>query len=78
MEKSHYQAKAAYFKSTRHGGGKTKSNAVHEMFNWFYRVLIGKGSRRSLSKLSLRRKIVKLISAQRTQGYNQLHARERL
>ena len=41
MERSHYQAKGAYFKNTRHGGGLMKSNALHEMFNWFYRNLGG-------------------------------------
>ena len=33
MERSHYQAKAMYLKNTQHGGGITKSNALHEMFN---------------------------------------------
>ena len=42
MECSHYQTKAIYFKNTRHGGGKVKSNAMHEMFNLFYRVLAGR------------------------------------
>lgn len=78
MERSHYQAKAAYFKSTRHGGGTRRSNALHEMFNWFYRVLVGKGRRRLCAKFPLRQKIVKVVSMRRTQGYHQSHARERL
>lgn len=78
MERSHYQAKAAYFKSTRHGGGTKRSNALHEMFNWFYRVLEGKARRRLSAKLPLKRQIVRVISMQRTEGYNQSHARDRL
>lgn len=39
MEKSHYRARGAYFKSTRHGGGSGGSNALHEMFDWFYRCI---------------------------------------
>lgn len=42
MEKSHYRARAAYFRNTRHGGGFTRSNALHEMFDWFYRTIIGR------------------------------------
>ena len=37
MEKSHYQARTSFFRSTRHGGGQIKSNALKELFNWFYR-----------------------------------------
>lgn len=37
MEKSHYQAKTSLFRCTRLGGGKTRSNALIELFNWFYR-----------------------------------------
>ena len=42
MEKSHYHARAAYFRNTRHGGGFTHSNALHEMFDWFYITIIGR------------------------------------
>jgi len=78
MERSHYQAKAAYFKSTRHGGGTRRSNALHEMFNWFYRLLGGKGRRRVRHALPLRRQIAKVVSVRRSQGYHQSQARERL
>jgi len=37
MEKSHYQAPTSFFRSTRHRGGQIKSNALKELFNWFYR-----------------------------------------
>lgn len=37
MEKSHYQARTSFFRSTRHGGGQIRSNALKELFNWFYR-----------------------------------------
>lgn len=43
MEKSHYRAKAAYFKNSRHGGGKGLSNALVEIFQWFYRGVLGRG-----------------------------------
>ena len=37
MEKSHYQACTSFFRSTRHGGGQIRSNALKELFNQFYR-----------------------------------------
>ena len=37
MEKSHYQARTSFFRSTRHGGGQIRSNVLKELFNWFYR-----------------------------------------
>ena len=79
MERSHYQAKAVYFKNTRHGGGSTKSNALHEMFNWFYRSLGGRGNQKSRGNICLqRRKIVKTVNASRTQAYYNSRAREGL
>ena len=42
MEKSHYRARAVYFRNTRHGGGFTRSNALQEMFDWLYRTIIGR------------------------------------
>ena len=47
MERSHYQEKAMYFKNTQHGGVITKSNALHEMFKWFYRSLGGQSRQKS-------------------------------
>ena len=47
MECSHYQAKAVYFKNTRHRGRKVKSNAMHEMFNRFYRVSTERARRKT-------------------------------
>ena len=78
MERSHYQAKAVYFKNTRHGGGTTKSNALHEMFNWFYRSLGGRGNQKTRGNIGLRHKIVKTVNASRTQAYNNSRAREGL
>lgn len=37
MEKSHYQARTSYFRCTRHGGGQIRTNALVELYNWFYR-----------------------------------------
>ena len=42
MEKSHYRARGVYFKNTRHEGGKTRSNYLVELFNWFYRYTFGR------------------------------------
>lgn len=42
MEKSHYRARGVYFKNTRHGGGKVRSNYLEEMFNWFFRNTFGR------------------------------------
>ena len=50
MERSHYQAKGSYFKNTRHGGGVKKSNALHEMFDWFYRTLGGEAAQREAER----------------------------
>ena len=33
MEKSHYQARTSFFRSTRHGGGQIRSNVLKELFN---------------------------------------------
>ena len=63
MECSHYQAKIVYFKNTCHGGKKVKSNAIHEMFNGFYRVLVGRERRKTRVKNALRCKITKVINA---------------
>lgn len=40
LEKSHYMARNAYFRHTQHGGGRSKGNSVHEMFQWFYRRIL--------------------------------------
>ena len=40
MEKTHYQARSGYFKHTRHGGGVTKANSLHELHQWTYQKLI--------------------------------------
>lgn len=63
MERSHYQARCSYFKNTQHGGGVVKSNALHEMFNWFYRTLGGRKRSKKQSALRLRRPIVKIASS---------------
>lgn len=76
MERSHYQAKGAYFKSTRHGGGVTKSNALHEMFNWFYRTLGGRKSARHRGNITLRRRVVQIVSAARARAYQESGARD--
>ena len=62
MEHSYYQEKAIYFKNTRHGGGKVKSNAMHEMFDWFYRVSARRERRKTRVKNALRCKITKVIN----------------
>lgn len=76
MERSHYQARCAYFKNSQHGGGKVRSNALQEMFNWFYREITGSKARRR-GNLSVRRHIMKVVSERRRQGYNRSNARER-
>ena len=42
MEKSHYRARGVYFKNTRHGGGKVRTNYLAEMFNWFFKYTFGR------------------------------------
>lgn len=40
MEKTHYQARGAYFRHTQHGGGTIRANSFKEVFFWFYRRII--------------------------------------
>ena len=42
MEKSHYRARGVFFKNTRHGGGRVRSNYLEEVFNWFFRNTFGR------------------------------------
>ena len=77
MERSHYQAKGAYFKNTRHGGGLMKSNALHEMFNWFYKNLGGRKRQRSLGNVTLRR-VAKVVSATRARAWRESSAGDTL
>lgn len=42
MDKSHYRARGVYFKNTRHGGGKVRTNYLAEMFNWPFRYTFGR------------------------------------
>ena len=65
MEKSHYRAKAAYFKNSRHGGGTTRSNALHEMFDWFYRCLSGRSYKATKAKKSSLAKAVREVTRRR-------------
>ena len=72
MEHSHYQAKAVYFKNTRHGGGSTKSNAQNVQL-----VLQELGWQGHQSCLQ-QRKIMKIVNTLRTQAYLNSRAREGL
>ena len=79
MERSHYQAKAAYFKNTRHGGGgKNKSNSLHEMFNWFYRSLGGRSREKPRAQTSLLHKVVRNVNLQRAIAWRASNARQKL
>ena len=51
MEQSHYQAKEAYFKNTRHGGGYIQSNVFHEMFNWLFCALTGRKAQKVVKNI---------------------------
>ena len=35
LEKSHYQACGAFFRHTRHGGGRERVDSLREVFEWF-------------------------------------------
>ena len=65
MERSHYQAKGSYFKNTRHGGGVKKSNALHEMFDWFYRTLGGRKSSKNRGNLRIRCTVLNTVPTRR-------------
>lgn len=78
MEKSHYQARGAYFCHTQHGGGAIRANSYMEVFYWFYRrIIIQKHNNDKLkqrrevqaikiSKQIQRRQLWKTSSAQET------------
>lgn len=79
MERSHYQARSIYFKNTRHGGGTIKSNALHEMFNWFYRSLSGRKRQKPRKETRLFSSVVKKVaSRRRTDAWKSSSARESL
>ena len=40
LEKSHYQARGAFFRHTRHGGGREREDNLREVFEWFYRRIL--------------------------------------
>ena len=40
LEKYHYQARGAFFRHTRHGGGRERTNSLREVFEWFYRRVL--------------------------------------
>ena len=40
LEKSHYQARGAFFRHTRHGGGRERVDSLREVFEWFYRRIL--------------------------------------
>ena len=65
MERLHYQAKGSYFK-TQHGSGVTKSNVLHEMFNWFYKTLSGQKNAKCGGILTLRRRVKPVVSVAHT------------
>ena len=39
MEKSHYAAKTAYHKHIQHSGGKNRSSAIIQTYEWWFRVI---------------------------------------
>ena len=70
IEGSHYQAKATYFKNTRHGASYIQSNAFHEVFNWFFCAQIGRKAQKVAKNMSVRYHILKVVSAWQRESYN--------
>lgn len=40
LDKSHYQARGAFFRHTRHDGGRERADSLREVFEWFYRRIL--------------------------------------
>lgn len=59
MEKSHYRARGVFFKHTRHGGGRIRSNYLKEMFNWFFRCTFGRNLSRETAHKSALAKVLR-------------------
>ena len=65
IDRSHYQAKGAYFKNTQHGGRVTKSNALHEMLIWFYQKLGDRKDSKIKGALKISYKAINIMSFSR-------------
>ena len=50
MEKTHYQARAAYFRHTQHGGGMIRANSFKQLYYWFYRRILHRARKEELTK----------------------------
>ena len=69
MEKSHYKVKVVYFKNSRHGGEITQSNALHGMFDWFYRCLCEREQKSIKEKESTIGKAMKVVSTEQKEKF---------
>ncbi|KAI5078400.1 hypothetical protein GOP47_0006071 [Adiantum capillus-veneris] len=79
MEKSHYMARNAYFRHTRHGGSRIKANSLRELFEWFYRRIIHRMQAKEVLANSATAQAIRHLQqqkAKRSMAYNNSGARE--
>ena len=62
VEKTHYQARGAYFQHTQHGGGTTRANSFKELYFWFYRRIVLCATKQEFTK---QRKEARLVEISR-------------
>ena len=58
-------ARNAYFRHTQHGGGRNKSNSLHEVFQWFYRRILQQLHRKETLKSSKMVQALQLLQDQK-------------
>ena len=58
MEKSHYQARGAYFRHTQHGGGTIRANSFKEVFFRFYQRVILENRKTEMKKAKKESEVV--------------------
>lgn len=78
MERSHWQARCAFQKATDHGGGINDSNAMRQLFQWWYRRLeIRYKEKKKKSKTSQAEFVSRAIYEVRKARYENSTARQR-
>ncbi len=80
MEKTHYQARGAYFRHTQHGGGTIRANSFKELYFWFYRRIILRATKQEFTKQKKDARSVEIskIIQQRRQRWKDSSAEQNL
>lgn len=71
MERSHWQARCAYQRSTQHGGGVNKSNPMKQLCQWWYRrIQVRAEARIKLGESTVSRALQEVRSSRRRAIYD--------